>query len=421
MKPARCEFAGDSLRSYYFLLAPHIDFSENDMKKAEPYRADPDLEELLPLVISGRLFAVQAWIQSGRTIPNSNDKRKRCALSRAVEAGFHSMVDILLQSKVWTQKQRDEALSLAISDSRLDLAELLQAHGAASSSVDFELVCRTVKPEVMERFLRAGGDPSKENGFARALSEMQARPLLRFYRSLKDEFPSLHLQASLALGHAVREKKIRWIALLAWAGADPFMNVPDDLYSSWEFGEYGGRIPAHDACWSRNSEVVKALQLKPTHAQALELLEHAAYFPSVDVMKEILRKLPTGGLNIGDPPKSLAVERLVESLSISDYGYGAEDRGKEAAGCLELLLDLGARWRPEKTQIDSIRRSLLKQPPRFIVRIIRLLLHIPGAADHQLLFELCRTSVIRSKIAESDKHLLKDLDAIQKKAPVQRP
>lgn len=233
--------------------------------------------ELLRLIKAGRLFDLQAWIQSDRKLPISPGREAFCPLSKAVDTGFHSLVEVLLKAGGWSQYRLDHALQLAIANSRLDVADLLQNHGAAPSAIDFETICRTAKPEIMERYLRAGADPSFDNAFARALCEMKARPLLRFYRSLKDEFPALQAQAALALTEAVCQKSVQWVALLAWAGADPFMKVPQDLRGGWDnIEEDYSRTAAQEACWSGNDMLVKVLKLKPTPAQALDLLRDAA-------------------------------------------------------------------------------------------------------------------------------------------------
>lgn len=339
-------------------------------------------------------------------------------LFRAVKSGFHSMVEILLKATRWPQESLGGSVKRAMAMHRIDLVRLLCEHGATAGFLDFEDVCRTVHLPHMEEFLRAGADPEKDNAFARALNEIKARPLLRFYRSLKDEFPALHRQASLALAEAVKEKKARWVALLKWAGADPFMEVPGDLYQDWAFDEGCGRVAAEAACWSGDIGILKALNLKPTISQARRLLERAAFFPSLEVMKELLRHLPTDKLNDEERNSCPAVEELVGRSFFTWYSrFESEERDRQTLAALECLLDAGGRWNPEQDKIDGIRRTLLKHPSRYIVCIVRLLLFTPGAADPLLLVELCRTSSIRQKIMQCDKFLLKDLDSFA----VQRP
>ncbi len=80
--------------------------------------------------------------------------------------------------------------------------------------------------------------------------------------------------------------------------------------------------------------------------------------------------------------------------------------------CLEILLDAGARWNPDPERLGSSRRDLIRNSSRYVVRIIRLLLYVPGAADRALIAELCRTPVVLRKIYESDKVLGKEIDEL---------
>lgn len=182
-----------------------------------------DIQTLLFLVAAGRLFEVQTWVQEGRPLRVSdNDQEKFCPLFQAVETEFHSMVAVLLEGKDWEQEDLDRAVGRAMENQRVDLADLLLERGASPTAVDFCDVCRTMDLALMERYLRMGCDPAFENGFARALDKMKARPLLRFLRNHQKEFPDLRAQASLALGVAVQKERPCWVALLAWAGAKFF-------------------------------------------------------------------------------------------------------------------------------------------------------------------------------------------------------
>jgi len=368
-----------------------------------------DIRELLYLIDRGQLFEVQAWIKEGRRIFAPEDDRLRfCPLIRSVNSGFHSMVKILLEGGGWSQQQMDEALDLAMEERRLDLADLLIERGAAVQELRFSQVCGLIEPEVIERFLRAGVDPARDNGFAYALNRFKARPLLRLYRSLREEFPSLHAQASLALADAVAsEKSLRWVILLVWAGADPMMRVPSAMQDPWPCdGEYA-TTAALQACWVQDIQFLRALKLKPTAGQTRDLIEHAAYFPSPEIVGELLSYLPRESLNAGDPPSCRAVEQLVaKSPDVYFSRLIPEKRNQAILNCLELLLQAGGRWSPDPRSIPSVRRSLLKHSSWHVVKVVRLLIQVPDAADPKLLEELCRTPTMRQKIRECDKSLL---------------
>ena len=383
------------------------------MKKERP-KAPDDITQLLKLVRNGQLFTVQQWIADGKRVRfDGNDRSSFCPLYQAVDAGFHSMVEVLLRMDRWNQEELDAALEHAMSNGRLDMVDLLLERGASPQAIDFADVCRSMNNELMLRFLKIGVDPAKENAFARALDDTKARPLLGFYRSHVQDYPTLHPQISLALAEAVKEEKVRWVALLRWAGADPFMDVPESIYDAWDFGEYGGRKAADIVCWSKKPDLLKVLKLRPTQEQAQELLRRASWTPSANFLKELLRVIPREYINNAVNGSCEAVEYCVSHRPLHfNSSYSSESEDGERAGCLEVLLDAGARWNPPTKEIDSIRRSLMKNTPRYLVRVIRLLLYTPNAAELNLIAELCRTSTIRRTIAEADRLLGKDLDKL---------
>lgn len=374
-----------------------------------------DIEQALTLVTEGKLFALQQWVAEGKRVRTDDLTDSRfCCLHRACERGFHSIVEVLLKVDAWAQEEKDSALTGAMRASRLDLVELLLVHGARVTAIDFEDLCRTMNVDLMARFLDAGVNPAAGNAFARALDDLKARPLLRFHRNHVEKYPSLKGQISLALACAVREKKTRWAALLVWAGADPFMTVPDELYGDWDFGEYDGRVAAEIACHSGEPDLVKVLKLRPDPETLQELLSRVLWRPSAEIVRHLIKKVPASDLNLGSRQSCKTVEDIVERRPWN-FGYSGMSQTQQddaVADCLEILLDAGARWNPDPESLGSVRRDLVRNSSRYIVRILRLLLYVPGAADHALIAELCRTPVIQRKIYESDRVLGKEIDEL---------
>jgi len=110
-------------------------------------------------------------------------------------------------------------------------------------------VCELLDLTMMERHLRAGTDPNKDNVFARVLCSAKARPLLGFYKQFREEFPALDDQAALALSEAVRNNQVRWTALLAWAGADPLRPVPYEIDDPFPVDPDSSTTAAEQAIW----------------------------------------------------------------------------------------------------------------------------------------------------------------------------
>ncbi len=332
-----------------------------------------------------------------------------------MNTGFHSMVEELLEMDGWSKDVLNEALADALEMKRWDLMELILDRGASLSELDFGEICRTVRPELMEKALRGGANPAERNTFAYALDKIKARPLLRFIRELKDEYPVLCKQASLALIVAVQEKKAGWAALLRWAGADPYMNVPYDLtHEDWDPDDPDlGTTAAEQACVMGDFVLFKGLNLRPTPEQAAGLLRRTIFCCSLDIMKEILRHIPKEGINSGDPPSCSALEGLLEHFPDSSSSYYRYSRSEEqVVECMEFLLDRGARWHPSPENIASLRRNLTRLPSRSISKALRPIVYTPFAGSPALLKELCRTPAIRSKISACDRDLLRDIDAL---------
>jgi|GEM_PF-1391797 len=385
--------------------------------KRHQFQPSEQLAEFLKLINTGQLFRVQDQMGevNSSVLLDESIPAKFSPLLRAVETGFHSMVEVVLKCGRWGKEPLNQALSVALETKRWDLAELIIDQGASLAEIDFGEICRTLKPELMEKALRGGADPAARNTFAFALDEIKARPLLRFIRELKDEYPVLCIQASLALIEAVQKKKARWAALLKWAGADPYMNVPYELTEEeWnpEDSDFG-TTAAEKACSIGDFELFKALNLRPTPEQAKDLLERTAFSCSLEIMKEIMRHIPKECINFGDPPTCAALEHLLKYFPNSSDSYYRYSRSEEqVVECMEFLLDRGARWHPSLEDIADLRRNLIRLPSRSISKALRPIVYTPSAASPEMLKELCRTPAIRVKIAQCDTLLLEDIEAL---------
>lgn len=376
-----------------------------------------DLKELLRLIEAGKLFALQDWIKSGRPLRLAEGNQpKTSALHAAVESGFHSMVEELLRAGGWSAPELSGALDLARSTRRFDLAELLAQRGARPKPLDFETSCDKLDLFMMERHLRAGINPNDGNVFAQTLDTKKARPLLRFYRQFRAEFPALDDQAALALAEAVKQKQVRWTALLAWAGADPFRPVPNDLSAPFPVDPEDCTTAAREALWLNSPEIVKVLQLKPTPAQALDLLSTTTYRHDVKLLQQLLSLIPRELLNDTPRASSKVLESLVSQYPHRNFITNVPDEKANAENlqCLELLLDAGARWNPAPEELRYARRNLMGHEPRYIVQLLRLLLYTPEAANLESLLELCRSQTLQSKIVPVDRPLALELQALRK-------
>src|SRR3954451_7815997 len=117
------------------------------MKDSDPKRA-PDKATIAPLIElckAGRLFDVQQWIAQGKPVnpPPIPPKgaRTKSPLEFAIERGFHSMVQVLLEGgAVQEPSGYDSPMNRALKARRLDMVQLLVEHGFDPKTVDMNEV-----------------------------------------------------------------------------------------------------------------------------------------------------------------------------------------------------------------------------------------------------------------------------------------
>jgi hypothetical protein len=258
--------------------------------------------------------------------------------------------------------------------------------------------------------------PIADNVFAEVLNSIKARPLLRFFRKFRGEFPALEDQAALALAEAVKNRQVRWTALLRLAGADPFRRVPNDLSQPYPVDPENHTTAVAEAAWCGNPDILKVLHLKPTPVQAVQMLGQISYANNFKLFQTLLDSIPNDLINDTPRGSSSALERLVRRWPHSDiYSNIRDGKGDaECLQCVERLLDLGARWNPPEDELDQIRRVFLKHQPRYLAQLLRLLLYTPDAANLDGLLEASRSPKLADNIASVDAPLLMELKELRK-------
>src|SRR5262249_15178176 len=140
----------------------------------------------LSLLAKGRLFDFRDWLSqmapSGKIEPEGWAR----LLKAAVDPGFHSMVDVLLAGRGWQPYELSSALWRSLTRRRPDLRLMIIQAGARLNHLSVEYACRFMDIEFLKQLLDAGCDPSRDNAFARALGRYRGRPLLGFYRKMRE-------------------------------------------------------------------------------------------------------------------------------------------------------------------------------------------------------------------------------------------
>lgn len=166
-----------------------------------------DYDEIKPLIDlckAGRLFDVQDWIKDGKPInpppPPAKGAKKKCPLQVSIDKGFHSLVQVLLESGANVRDGSFNALELALGNRRLDLIKLLVEHGVDARSVDMTWVFDSWDPAIMEYFIDQGADLETGYPLAGALC-WKIRTALGVFKRHNNRFPSFQDQVNMALRH----------------------------------------------------------------------------------------------------------------------------------------------------------------------------------------------------------------------------
>ena len=389
------------------------------MKQASTYE---EINPLIDLCKAGKLFEVQDWISAGKPInsPSLPEKgaRKKSPLQVAIDCGFHSLVQVLLERGAAIEEPRYNAMEHSISKRRLDFVELLVEHGADIHSVDMRWVFETWDPRIMEFFIERGADVETGKPLSYALCE-RIRTALGIFRRYKDRFPSFQEQANIALRHHCREGNIKWVSLMLWAGADPYAKGPDYPYQ--EPDPEGEMNALEWAAFCGHLEVfqLKSIKLDPGNPNLQGLLREACYGNTSDLMKELLKK----GFKPADQKDrgSLLIQRLLTNMDW-DYDFDLDfrkkrnidtSRSREKIKMIHMLAKHGAKWMPDdRVAVNDARRSLLKMAPDYTVEFVWSMSKYK-ACTRKIIEDLIRTPAIRGLVHEHLPRIHELMEALQ--------
>lgn len=287
--------------------------------------SEADAKELLRLCKLGRLYDVQGWTTSGKSLCLPSNLRTT-PLKVALDTGFHSLVELLVRNEP-NQELKDRALSHAVSLKRLDFIQLLNSHGADLSSIPFIEVLRIWEPTIIRFFLDHGADFIQDSPFAVAFGE-RIRTAIGAWRKCKEKHPEcasqLQEQADRALRHFCEKEDLKWVSLLMWAGADPRSSGPSLDYD-------GGLDDSDDsedltalaaAANAKNPHILRRLKPDKERDDIDKLLVDAATFGREDTVRYLLEL----GANPNDNPTvapqlSMDVYQQVLDAKVSDGRY----------------------------------------------------------------------------------------------------
>lgn len=339
-----------------------------------------ETNDLIKLVRQGHLFELQRRIASGTKVFREDLPGNRSLLGEAVDVGFHSTVEYLLNIEEWSVGKLTALAQCSLYRRREDIAQLLLTAGGKLNEIDFDALAHNLNFDLMERFLREGGEPEYEDQFAVALERCTQKPFLAFYMRMRKEFPILNQQASLALAETIRSKNLRWTSLLAWAGVDPYAKVPYSLGENWD--DFG-HSAAEAAAMANDAQYLKALRLSPSPSQARALLSRAAQSDTHHTTEAVLGLLSSSEVN--DPESGscdalgilIGKEIMHFTTPYPGFKYDQMDLEieREAIRSIKLLVSWGAKWIPREGELRMRKRRIIERSDNYLTDLAKVLLY----------------------------------------------
>lgn len=396
-----------------------------EMKQANTYE---EIEPLVKLCKAGRLFDVQDWISAGKptNLPPAHTlkRSKQSPLQIALNLGFHSLVQVLLEEGASLDDPRYPHLSQALHKRRLDLVQLLVKHGADIHSVPMEDVFDTWNNEIVDFFIERGADLKTGNPLAYALCS-RIRPALGLFMRYRDHYSSFRDQIDIALRHHCKEGNLKWVSLLLWAGADPYSKGPDSPHdddpesfsSALELAAFYGHFEVFK---------LKKIRLEPKQSIAEDLLRNACFSKKPEILKMLLdngfspRKLRDCGSSL--------IRLLIYSMSwdFDPFSYTRHEKdidsykSRDVVKMMHMLVRNGARWAPEdSSEINSARRSFLKMKADYVMEFIWLMSEYKACTRNDI-ETLIKTVSMRSLLSNHFNRYDEMLNALPPFSPTSR-
>lgn len=318
------------------------------------------------------------------------------------------MVKLILQFGC-TEEQKLAALKHAAEAGNKALCELLVEAGAPVDQLSYWHVDHIVNRPLIDYLLDHGLDLTREDGLAQMLTYRRVKPLLGVLIGHRDRHPEWDEQAAKALCTFVEKRDLKWVCLMIWAKADPWLRVHELDAPDWRANDEDMKQSAVErAVEDGDMQIYKALRVSPSPEQATELLSSVWSGPSMEMIKILLG----AGADINAPNREQGslLHRFLHSFGWNcSSGFGRHNP-REDVEMIAWLIRQGARWLPpdEPRSIDSLRRDLYRAEGELAVEVIRLM-EAGRACDPRLLRELVDKPKMRVWIRHHDERLFNAL------------
>jgi hypothetical protein len=377
--------------------------------------------EFLGMVRHGMLFEVIEWLDAGK--PSLRPERKfTSAFESAIVAPNLSMTQVLWE-RAWQEEwEVHRALgSMTFENpSKVVLRYLLEAGCPVDGLCGMDL-CLTHDLDLIRLGIDRGVDILEPDGWAAAFVRVGSRPLIHFYLEQRDRIPGLKKDAVYALCRAIRESRLRAIALLRWAEVDPLGKAP--RYEDWEESEdeWTG-FPALSLSYSTKPvEILKLLRLKPTVPQWFELVE-AMTHGCGEALDEVLNIMPDPMAVMRQHPAN--AERLLTDVlrSICWSGFWNTERDERRVQFCIKLLEEGVRLRwSDDDELNQLRRYLYKsEKKKLIFRVLRRASELADSTVQEQLIQLINKPKMRELTIQHESEIMVLLGLLPPSGPIGR-
>lgn len=325
---------------------------------------------------AGRLYEVEEWIRSGRSVQFAN-RRRTSALQIALFTWFYSLIELLLRHEA-AQDDKDHVLCVAIHHRRFDIADLAIRHGARFTLFTFTDALATKHKATIVFCIERGADLVSGSPLAKALHRTPTRAMLGIYTSCVIRRPELQVplqsQLDAALRQACWDGDQRWVNLLLASGADPVSKGP--LAQSIDEADRWETTALLELCWRGDAKTLRRLVPTVSNLDLAELMARASWRPCKDVIEYLLELgAPLNDRTDGTSEiLSQSIEALAREAGQPEYRYcSLENVAPTLRSAVLLLVERGARWAPTIGEIDHVRRLLMKTRASVVFELCELL------------------------------------------------
>ena len=361
-----------------------------------------DLKELCSLCRAGKLFAVQQWIRDGRRYRMPPGNFTTSPIRTAIESGFHSLVQVLLEEGAVDPEEKNDALIRAIDGRNFDLVELLTQYGADPGTVNFDAILCSRNPQIMRWFVAHGLDLECGYPIANAF-RYKHREFLGVYMSARDTVPTARRQATMALRYHATDGHLKWVSLLLWAGVDPRLPVPRMDDSDVDEEDVETALVA--AVRRGQFDVVKKIGIDLARDDVTALINEYCFWPNPELLEFLIKLGADVRKGAGEDNAMrwafFSFEWSLDSL-FRDYS-----RTEAALRCIEILAANGARWHPDDPyRISCFRRAIAKAPAYDAIRHLERIIKA-GAIEPEMFKDLMRTPRMKEILKQTYSGVIK--------------